>query len=355
MLKKIKLFCVINIVLVLAASIFACKKASVDEKSVLPTEVVAENMTERKTEKIKIVATIFPIYDIVRELVPEDRCEVTLLLDSGIDIHNFQPTAKDITTIADSDLFIYIGGESDSWVQKVIDTSQNKNLNAVNLMEEISDFVKKEEIVEGMEHEHEHESEEGHEEGHEEEHEEHEHEAENDEHIWLSLRNIKAITDVIADKLIELDKDNKEVVLEKAESFQGKVDDLDKRYKEVVDNASVKTLLFADRFPFRYLVDDYKLSYFAAFSGCSAEVEASFETVAFLAKKIDELNLRHISALTGSHHKIPETVKNTTEKKDQDIIYFDSMEGITDIEDREEVNYLKIMEKNLNSLEKALN
>ena len=342
MLKKIKLFCMINIVLVLAASIFACKKASVDEKSVLPTEVVAENMTERKTEKIKIVATIFPIYDIVRELAPEDRCEVTLLLDSGIDIHNFQPTAKDITTIADSDLFIYIGGESDSWAQKVIDTSQNKNLNAVNLMEEISDFVKKEEIVEGMEHEHESE-------------EEHEHEAENDEHIWLSLKNIKAITDVIADKLIEIDKDSKEVVLEKAKSFQGKVDDLDKRYKEVVDNASVKTLLFADRFPFRYLVDDYNLLYFAAFSGCSAEVEASFETVAFLAKKIDELNLRHISALTGSHHKIPETVKNTTEKKDQDIIYFDSMEGITDIEDRREVNYLKIMEKNLSSLEKALN
>ena len=345
MLKKIKLFCMINIVLVLAASIFACKKASIEEKSVLSTEAVAESITEEKIEKIKIVATIFPIYDIVRELAPEDRCEVTLLLDSGIDIHNFQPTAKDIMTIADSDLFIYIGGESDSWAQKVISTSQNKNLNAVNLMEEISDFVKKEEIVEGMEHEHES----------EEEHEEHEHEAENDEHIWLSLRNIKAITDVIADKLIEIDKDNKEVVLEKAESFQGKVDDLDKRYKEVVDNASVKTLLFADRFPFRYLVDDYNLSYFAAFSGCSAEVEASFETVAFLAKKIDELNIRHISALVGSHHKIPETVKNTTEKKDQDIIYFDSMEGITDIEDREEVNYLKIMEKNLSSLEKALN
>ena len=356
------------VLLILFAScfLFSCvNKIKADNAPIETTDetikIDENNKSEENNEKIKVVTTIFPIYDIVRNLVPNDKYKLTLLLDNGIDIHNFQPTANDILTVADSDLFIYIGGESDDWVDKVVLTSQNKNLNTLNLMESLSHLVKKEEIIEGMENEHDHDEE--HEENHDEKHDEqreehdenHEHEIENDEHIWLSLRNAKELTQVIADKLSSIDKDNSITIQKNSSLFIEKLDTLDKKYNDFVNTAKTKTLLFADRFPFRYMADDYKLTYFAAFSGCSAEAEASFETVAFLAKKIDELDLKHICAVTGSNHKIPETVRNTTKNKNQDIIYFNSMERVTDINDQENINYINIMEENLSSLEKALN
>ena len=342
-------------VILVALNIIACgNKNEINNNDVKNTE----------NKKVKIVTTIFPIYDIVRNIVPSDKYDISMLLDSGIDIHNFQPTVQDMNEIRNADIFIYIGGESDKWVDKVLKSVNNENLKSINLMENISHIVKVEEIVEGMEHDHdEHEEEhhDEHEEEHDEDHHEEEHEHENDEHIWLSIRNAKEITKFLWGELV-LNKDNTNFINEdiyknienNATKYLIKLEELDNKYKEELQNKKYDTLVFADRFPFRYLCDDYNLKYFAAFSGCSAESEASFETVAFLAKKVDELNLPHICAIFGSTHKIPQTVVNTTKDKNQDIIYFNSMEGISDI-NNESINYINIMEENLDALKKALN
>lgn len=332
-------------------NIFACSsKNEVKNDTSAAVSNEAETTTNKKT--IRIVSTIFPIYDIVRNVMPSDNYEMTLLLDSGIDIHNFSPTAKDIVKIAEADLFIYVGGESDKWVDKVVATAQNKNLKTINLMNELGNLVKEEEVVEGMQHEHEEGEEHEHEEG--ENHEEHE-EHENDEHIWLSLRNAKVMTNAIAKKLIEIDSENQTEIQKNANAFTEKLDALDKKYVEASQNKKYDTVVFGDRFPFRYLVDDYGLKYFAAFSGCSAEAEASFETVVFLAKKLDELGLKHICALKGAEPKVAKTVINASGDKDRDIVLFNSMEGITNVNDAENTNYLKIMEENLEALKNAVN
>ena len=344
--------CIISIllcVIILFTSVVSCNKKINDVSD------------KNNNDKIKIVATIFPIYDIVRNIVPNDKYELDLLLDSGIDIHNFQPTVEDMMKLNDADIFIYIGGESDKWVDKVLNSVNNKKLKSINLMKQISHIVKEEEIVEGMEHDHD-DHEEEHEEDHEhEENHEEDHEHENDEHIWLSINNAKEIVKFLSGELV-LDKegnnfvnDEDQTIIENnAAVYIKKLEELDNKYKEVMNNKKYDTLVFADRFPFRYLCDDYNIKYFAAFSGCSAETEASFETVAFLAKKVDELNLAHICAILGSTHKIPQTIVNTTNNKNQDIIYFNSMEGISDTNNTN-INYINIMKDNLDSLNKALN
>lgn len=357
---KIKRILAIVCFATLLLNAFACSSKS-EVKNDVVSETANESTTVNSTEKkIKIVSTIFPIYDIVRNVVPNDNYELTLLLDSGIDIHNFSPTAKDIVKLAEADLFIYIGGESDKWVDKVVATAQNKNLKTINLMNELGNLVKEEEVVEGMQHEHEegeeHEHEEGeaYEEG--ENHEEHEHEEhENDEHIWLSLRNAKAMTNAITKTLIEIDSENQTEIQKNANAFTEKLDALDKKYAEAAQNKKYDTVVFGDRFPFRYLVDDYGVKYFAAFSGCSAEAEASFETVVFLAKKMDELGLKHICALKEAEPKVAKTVINASADKDRDIVLFNSMEGITNLNDAENTNYIRIMEENLEAFTKAIN
>lgn len=357
-MKRIKKFLQFAIVAILILSnVFACTKQSAAAKSE-SADVNVANVSSDK--KIKIVSTIFPIYDIVRNLVPNENYELTLLLDSGIDIHNFSPTAKDIVKLAEADLFIYIGGESDKWVDKVVATAQNKNLKTINLMNELGNLVKEEEVVEGMQHEHE----EGEEHEHDEEHEnangethdhDEEHEHENDEHIWLSLRNAKEMTSVISKAMTEVDTVNAGTITEKANIYKEKLDALDKKFEEIAKNKKYDTVLFGDRFPFRYLVDDYGLKYFAAFSGCSAEAEASFETVVFLAKKLDELGLKQICALKGAEPKVAKTVINSSNDKDRDIVLFNSMEGITNVNDAENTNYIKIMEENLEAFKNAIN
>lgn len=347
-MKKIYIkLCYTFIMMLTVVTLCACESKN---------SIIIPNDTSDGNRKIKIVATIFPIYDIIRNLIPNDNYELTLLLDSGIDIHNFSPTAKDIAKLAEADLFVYIGGESDSWVKKTLESSQNKNIMTVNLMTNLAKLVKKEEIVEGMQEvEHDH-GEEGHEEGCEEEHdEEHEHEPENDEHIWLSVKNAKEMTKVIANSMMELDSANKAQVESSAKNYISKLDELDRKYTEVTEKKKYDTLLFGDRFPFRYLVDDYGIDYFAAFSGCSAEAEASFETIVFLSKKVDELGLRHVCVLEGKEPKIAETIISSCESKDVDIVYFNSMEGITDVNDALNTNYIKIMEGNLEAYSKALN
>ncbi len=311
--------------------------------SALSCAALAEN------KKISVVAAIFPIYDWVREIAGENiaNIDLTLLLDSGADLHNFQPTAADILKVSSSDLFIFVGGESDEWVEDVLAAAANANLRTVNLVEALGDMAKAEELVEGMEHEHEDED---------EEHDHHEHEeAETDEHVWLSLRNAQALCRVIADALSEIDPDGAALYQANAAAYLEKLDALDGAYAAAMDAAAFDTLLFGDRFPFRYLADDYDLTYYAAFSGCSAESEASFQTIVFLAGKMDELGLPAVLTIEHPKARIAETVVLATKARNQKILALDSMQSVTAQDVKAGVTYLSIMENNLEVLKEALN
>lgn len=307
-----------------------------------------------KTDKLSIVTTIFPEYDWVREILGDkaDNAEVTMLLDNGVDLHSYQPTADDIVKISDCDLFIYVGGESDEWVEDALRNAANGNMKVINLLEVLGDSVKTEEIVEGMqEEEHEHEDAEEHE---HEDAEEHEHEEEADEHVWLSLKNAKMLVRVISKALQELDPDSKDIYAANADAYVKKLSALDAEYQTAVDAASNKTILFGDRFPFRYLVDDYGLRYYAAFVGCSTETEAGFETISFLAKRVDEWKLPCVLTIEGAQHKIAETVVRNTTAKNQRVLTMDSMQSTTSKDVKNGTTYLSVMEKNLSVLKEAL-
>lgn len=299
-----------------------------------------------QTDKLSIVTTIFPEYDWVREILGEkaDNAEITMLLDNGVDLHSYQPTADDIVKISDCDLFIYVGGESDEWVEDALRNAANGNMKVINLLEVLGDSVKTEEIVEGMqEAEHEH-----------EDAEEHEHEEEADEHVWLSLKNAKMLVRVISKALQELDPDSKDIYAANADAYVKKLSALDAEYQAAVDAASNKTILFGDRFPFRYLVDDYGLRYYAAFVGCSAETEAGFETISFLAKRVDEWKLPCVLTIEGAQHKIAETIVQNTTTKNQKVLTMDSMQSTTTQDVKNGTTYLSVMEKNLSVLKEAL-
>ncbi len=300
-------------------------------------------------KKLKAVVTIFPIYDWVRQIAGDnlDNLEITMLLDSGADLHNYQPTAMDILKVAQADLFIYVGGESDGWVDKVLAAASNPGLQALNLMEALGDAVKEEAIVEGMEHEHEDHDEHGH------DHEEEEHES--DEHIWLSLRNAMALVPEIAQAMGACDPANAEKYAANAGAYADQLKALDEKYVQAVAEGSLKTILFGDRFPFRYLADDYGLEYFAAFTGCSAESEASFSTVMFLAQKVDELGLPAVLTLEHPTTRIAQTVADNTAAKNQKILALDSMQGTTAADIAAGITYLSVMESNLGVLAEALN
>ena len=310
--------------------------------SLCPVSGLAEG-----TGKIQVVTTIFPVYDWMREVAGDTgSTELTLLLDNGVDLHSFQPTAQDIMKVATCDLFIYVGGESDEWVEDALAEAVNPDMVVINLVEELGENAKAEEIVEGMEAEEEEEEEGG--EGEEEE-------VEIDEHVWLSLRNAQAFVSAIAGALETLDPANADTYRANAEAYGAKLAALDAAYAEAVDSAAVRTLLFGDRFPFRYLTDDYGLTYYAAFVGCSAETEASFQTVIFLAQKTDELQLPAVMTIEGKDHRIAETVISSTANKDQKLLTLDSMQGTTAEDVANGATYLKIMEDNLEVLKEALN
>ena len=286
-------------------------------------------------DKLKIVTTVFAEYDWVMNILGDNPAgaEVTMLLDNGADPHSFQPTVADIAKISSADLFIYVGGESDEWVADVLKEAVNKNMLTINLIDVLGDQVKEEEVVEGMEGEA---------------------DGALDEHIWLSLKNAEIIVGKIAESIETLDSNNADIYKQNAASYIDKLKALDSKYAEAVENANTKTLLFADRFPFRYLVDDYELDYYAAFGGCSAETEASFETVTFLAKKIDELSIKTVLTIDGSDSKIAETIVSNTASKDQQILTLDSIQSVTKNDIKSGMTYLSIMESNLAVLKEAL-
>lgn len=468
--------------------------------------------------QLRIVTTIFPEYDWVRQILGDNlkNSDLTMLLDNGVDLHSYQPTADDIIRISDCDLFLYVGGESDEWVKDALKEATNPDMRIINLLEVLGDTIKPEEAKPGMQNE------EGHNHGYshfdnsdvqdrtladwagdwqsvypflrdgtlddvmekkaesgektEKEYRayyetgyatdvesilidgdagtmtfvkngvpskaeyqykgyqiydyksgnrgvryffeaiggdagapryiqfsdhgiapgkaehfhiyagnesfdalseemdhwptyyptsmtgdeiaedmlEHE-EKEYDEHVWLSLKNAEILCNEIATVLGEIDPAHQKDYQNNAAAYTEKLSKLDQNYQNVVDHAAGKTVLFGDRFPFRYLVDDYGLNYYAAFSGCSAESEASFETISFLAGKVDLLALPCVLTIEGKQHKIAETIVQNTEKKDQVILTMDSMQSTTSEDVQNGTTYLSVMEQNLHVLQEALN
>lgn len=295
-------------------------------------------------KKLSIVTTIFPEYDWTKNILGDNagNAELKLLMDNGTDLHSYQPTAADILTIGSADLFIYVGGESDAWVTDALSQAINKDMIVINLMDVLGDRAKEEELVEGTQ------GEEEEEDGEEEEGPEY------DEHVWLSLNNAALFTDAIADALGRLDPGQAAAYSANAAAYKEKLSALDQEYQAAVQAGARDTLLFGDRFPFRYLTEDYRLNYYAAFIGCSAESEASFETVIFLAGKVDSLSLPVILTIDNSDQRIAETIRDNTAAKDQQILTLDSMQSVTAAQITEGTDYLKIMESNLDVLKNAL-
>lgn len=284
---------------------------------------------------LRIVTTIFPIYDWVRAVLGEEsEAELVWLMDGGVDLHSYQATAEDLAMISGCDVFICVGGASDAWADAALAQAKNKNMVVVKLMDVLGGSVRLEELTEGMEADG-------------------DGEPEYDEHIWLSVENARVVTAYLAALLGGIDEKHAQTYLDNAAAYDDALMLLDASYLSAVREADTKTLVFGDRYPFRYLADDYGLRCYAAFPGCSAETEASFETVLFLAEKVDELGLPAVMALEGSDHRIAQTVADTADS-DPVVLTLDSMQSVTAADAAGGVTYLTVMEENLAVLRQAL-
>lgn len=294
-----------------------------------------------ETAKYNIVCTTFPQYDWLREIIGgrTDIFSLTLLLDKGGDLHSYQPTAAGVARISSADLFVYVGGESDEWVEEILTNAVNKEMRVISLMDALGDNVKEEAVIEGMQSR--------------EKNRFHE-EAEYDEHIWLSLKNASYLTSVLSETLQQLDAENAAYYAANGNAYIEALNALDKEYADAVSGARQKTVLFGDRFPFRYLTEDYGLDYYAAFAGCSTETNAGFETITFLSGKADELGLHAILVIEGSDKRIAEIIKQNTRAKNQEILTINSLQSVTAKDMENGFTYLKAMRGNLETLKKAL-
>ena len=273
-------------------------------------------------DTLKIVSTVFPSYDWVREILGEEtkKADLSLLVKNGVDLHSYQPSVEDLVMISECDLFIYVGGTSDGWVEDALHASQNPDQIAVDLLQVLG--------LDG--------------------------DTEADEHVWLSLKNAKVLCAHIANQLSALDPERAQTYADNLTAYTEQLETLDVQYEKMVDNAEGDTVVFGDRFPFRYLFDDYGIHCFAAYAGCSAEAEVSFDTVITLAEKIDALGLSCILVPETSDKSLAQTILQSTKDKNQEILVLDSMQSVTEDQMEEGITYLSGMESNLAVLEYAL-
>jgi len=331
--------------------------------------VACNETSDKKPEqtKLSIVTTIYPEYAWVKEILGQraDSVELTLLIKNGVDLHSYKPTAQDIAKIASANMVVYVGGESDEWIKDALEATPKKDRSEINLMKALGDRVKAEEIVEGMQGETREDAKEDHE-HHEhadpstssgtKEHHHHDEEVENDEHVWLSLKNAEILVQKITVELAKLDLAHASAYKDNAADYIARIRVLDGDYRKAIESAHRKTILFGDRFPFRYLVDDYGIKYYAAFVGCSAESEANFETIAFLANKMDSDSLPAILTIEKGNKKIASAVLAASKNsKNAQILTINSMQSVTEQQIAKGESYLTIMQTNLEILKKALN
>ena len=352
----------------LAANLFACgaSNAGKTETTATNTTQAAESSKEESKvsgEKLKIVATNFPAYDFARA-VTKGEADVTMLVKPGSETHSYEPSPQDIITIQNADLFLYVGGDSDAWVDGMLksmnkeDSSVFKMMDAVNLMEE--------ETVEGMqeeeEHDHDHEGESGE---HKEEAADHEdkaseaksdsheeEEVEMDEHVWTSPVNAIQIVKKLDEKISSLDSSKKDVFEKNTEAYVKELEELDKSFREVVDSGKRKEIIVADRFPFAYFCKEYGLSYFAAFPGCSTDTQPAAQTIAFLQDKVKEDGIPVVFHIEMSNEDMVNAIcKDTGAKK----MLLNAVHNVTDEDFKAGKTYVDLMKPNVEALKEALN
>jgi zinc transport system substrate-binding protein len=301
-------------------------------------QVNGSSVPEAPVVKFNIVCTIFPQYDWLREIIGEnsERFELTLLTDGSVDMHSFQPSMNDIARISKADLFIYVGGHSDDWVKDALAQASNPDMVVINMVEALGDAI--------LMVEHDCDDDECDDDHHDDEIELHE-----EEHVWVSLRMSRKLCEIIAEAIIAFDPDNTEKYIDNLNAYIERIDDLDARFTEMVAESPGDTVVFADRFPFLYMMNDYGISHYAAFSGCSAEAEANFATIRILSRKIDELELEFVMITETGNRDIAETIISATEAKNQTILVLDGMKTANS-----SMSYLSVMESNLEILREAL-
>ena len=317
---------------------------------------------QQNTTKLKIVATTFPQYDWIREIIGKDNTNVDLqlLMKNGGDLHSYQPTAGDIANIADANLFVYVGGESDEWVDDALEEKTNKDMKVINMMQTLGDDIdEEEEGLEDHDHDHDHDDKD-HDHDHDDKDHDHDHdhdhdEIEYDEHVWLSLKRAQKIVKAITDELVELDPTNAKKYQANAEAYIAKLSSLDKSYESTVNTVKDKTWIFADRMPFHYLAKDYGITTYAAFNGCSTETNASFDTIVTLAKYVDEFGINHIMTIEGSDHKLAKAVIENTAEKNQEILTLNSLQSVSQSDIDKGLTYYGAMEENLKVLAQSFN
>lgn len=305
----------------------------------MPVMIIFSGCSKQSiNDRLSVVCTTFAAYDWTRQIAGENNgnIDIILLPDSNTDMHSYQASADDIIKISSCDVLIYTGGQSEAWIADAV--SANKGAAVVNLMDLLGSGKRHEQYTEGMEHEH----------------SEDEHTEEYDEHVWLSVKNAALFCEKISGVLSAADYENADLYTDNAKKYIEKLSELDVQYQDAVKAADKKTLIFGDRFPFRYLLDDYNIEYFAAFPGCSAETEASFKTVIFLANKIDELGIDCILTIDGSQSALAQTIAENTQSGSKRILSLDSMQssGKKAVEDKK--TYISIMQSNLGIIGSAL-
>ena len=314
--------------------------------SLVATSAGCAQKTATGSAGIQVVCATAPLYDWTRQITKgTTSTEQKLIIGKGTDLHSFQPSAADIIAIKNADVLIYVGGESDGWIRDALKETLNKDQKVVCLMDVLKDSIVEEEVVEGMQGEDEHDDNDDH----DEKDHHHEEAPEYDEHVWMSLRLAAKSCKAIEEAIASVAKDDASKFKANLDEYVSKLEALDKQYDEMVKSARLDTMVVADRYPFRYLAEDYKLKYSAAFVGCSAETEASFETVKYLADKIKALDAKTVLTIENSDGKIAKTVIETSGKTDVKIEALDSMQSCGD-----ELDYLSVMTGNLEKLKAAL-
>ena len=338
-----RLLLIITAMLISIALLTGCLDGEAQQPAVESPSAEQENEHQDDGERISIVVQIFPQYDWVRQIIGDEnigRFALTYLLDNAIDTHSFNPSVSDVVRIKTSDVFMYVGGHSDSWVYDVLGSDDiNPDIVTMSLLEVLGDQP----LLEGFcdddcDEDHDHNFSESH----------------MDEHVWLSLRFAMLICEAIADLLAEVDPVNARVYMDNMTAYVEQLAALESEFQAVVDDANVTTMVFADRFPFRYLLNDYGLAHFAAFPGCSAESEASFITIISLANRLNQFGLNVVLVTETSDKSIARTVIESSDSRNQRILVLDSIKSVTPSDVRDGATYLSIMTKNLAVLREAL-
>lgn len=319
------------------------------------------NREKFEQKKYSVVSTSFPGYDFARAVTKNTNISAKMLVKPGAETHTYEPTPQDIIDIKNADMFVYVGGDSDTWVKKILKDVDTKKTHVVKLVDLVSTV--EEEIVEGMEdeneheHEHDHDHDHDHDHKHDHDHESHEHKHDHDEeeegpeideHVWTSPKKAMEIVKKIAEVASEIDVAEKNKIDDNAEKYVAEIAQVDKDLHQAIDG-KISEIVVADRFPFRYFADEFGLKYAAAFSGCSEQTEASAKTISFLINIVKQDKVKKIYKIELSNGKIAETVSKDT---GAEVLELHSAHNVTADDFSKGVTYVDLMKRNLAALSK---